>query len=398
MSHTNRFLLYRISSRLYFHVIILFLFFMQVEFGLARTMLLLATYGMAITLSSNLVRKLSDHLTSREAVLLGEILKLLGIGLILLGTTQNKVNFLLPFIGQVSGGIGFCICISNDIGLLVESEIELSREQFSKIQGQSQSLMFAATMLSGLGGAFLFNYQEIWPFIATLVTNLIAILVVISFPILPKRPPQHDPSATDSGNKITTNNPDILDGETRFWILYYVVGRIATLAPFIGFIPFFFQQLQPDPYTFGVVLSIFSLAAFISAYNANSIDALLGTEKFYWLNVLTMLGGMCLFTCCQWFATYFKDPFPVSCVALFLMGFGSGCIRPLAISKLRLNEKSPEQRTLILSTMENKFGICNALILVAGGVLINIGDFSTVMLCLTSCYFLTAIFRNTNNK
>jgi len=391
MNTTTRFLLYRVCSRLYFHVIILFLFFMQLEYGLAKTMLLLATYGVAITFSSNLVRKLAQQLTSRDAVLLGEVTKLTGIGLILLGTTQNQVNFVVPFVGQILGGLGFCMCISNDIGLLVESGEDIPKQQFAKVQGQSQSLMFAATMMSGLGGAILFNYQEIWPFIATMITNLIAIVVVISFPTVCKEQAESSTSAQSTKSK----NAEVqLDGETRFWILYYVVGRIATLAPFIGFIPFFFLQLQPDPYTFGIVLSIFSLSAFISAYYANALDARLGTERFYWLNVLTMLGGMSLFTFCQWFAGHIKDPFPVACVALFLMGFGSGCIRPLAVSKLQLGEKSPQERTFILSTMENKFGMFNALVLVMGGALIYVGDFSTVMLFLTAAYFLTAIFRD----
>lgn len=362
------------------------MFFTQLEYGLAKTILLVATYGISITFSTGLVRYISRQLPARSCVMFGEVIKLFGISLILIGTMHNNVNVFIPFVGQILGGFGFCLCLSTDIGLLTESGDELSKDAFSQVQSRSQSLMFAATLCSGLLGAILYNYQEHWPFMATLLTNIVAFLVVASFPSI------HSKKTNNNNNY--QQDVFILDSTERFWILYYVIGRIATLAPFLAFLPLFFMQLQPDHYTFGIVLSLFSLTAFISAFYSNQLDKSLGSERFYWLNVTTMLVGMGLFTLCEWFAELYKDPFPVACVAILLMGFGSGCIRPLAVNKLLLGEKAPQERTFILSTMEKQFGICNALVLMVGGGLIYVGNFSTVMLFLTIIYFITAIFRD----
>jgi len=383
-----KFYTYRIFSRLYFHVIIIFMYFTALEYGLVRTILLIAAYGFSITLASGIVRYNAQFLSAKGMVLTGELAKLAGIFLLVLGTQQTSVSFWVPLVGQILGGLGFCYSISSDIGLLSQSNSDIPQEEFARVQSKSQSLMFIATMASGLAGAILYNYQYQWPFLATLVTNVIAILTVLSFPSTSTR------SQARQNVPTAHTTPPSLSGSVKFWMTYYVVGRIATLAPFIGFLPFFFIQLQPDPYTFGIVLSFFSLAAFVSAYYANQLDRFLGSNGFYWLNVVVMLCGMILFTLCEWVAEYHRDPFPVACVATLLIGFGSGCIRPLSMSKLRLSEKPAHERTYILSTMEKKFGLFNSIVLIAGGGLIYIGSFSVVMLALTTLYSVTSIFRS----
>lgn len=386
-----RFYAYRIMSRLYFHVIIIFMYFTALEYGLVRTMLLIAAYGFSITLASGVVRYNAQFLSARGMVLTGEVAKLSGIILLILGTQQTSVSFWLPLIGQILGGIGFCYSISSDIGLLSQANAKISQEDFARVQTKSQSLMFIATLVSGLAGAILYNYQYQWPFLATLVTNVAAILVVLSFPSTSTEPQARHNVSADRGAKPR------LSGSVKFWMTYYVVGRIATLAPFIGFLPFFFIQLQPDPYTFGIVLSFFSLSAFVSAYYANHLDRLLGSNGYYWLNVVVMLCGMVLFTLCEWLAEHYRDPFPAACLATLLIGFGSGCIRPLSMSKLQLSAKQTDERTYIISTMEKRFGLFNSIVLIVGGGLIYIGSFSLVMLALTTLYFVTSVCRNTTS-
>ena len=50
-------------------------------------------------------------------------------------------------------------------------------------------------------------------------------------------------------------------GDQLFWMLFYSISRAFTLAPFIGFIPFYFIMVNVDPLLFGAVLSCFTLSS-----------------------------------------------------------------------------------------------------------------------------------------
>lgn len=376
------FYFYRISSRLYFHLPILFPFFFLIDTGVFLTEVLLATYGLSITLASNLniSTVLLSYLRQKYVVAIGELLKAIGLLLIIRGTMVSHVNFWLPLIGQIIGGVGFSIAISTDTSLLrsiIETETKYS---FRKIQGQAQSYMFLSTLVAGSIGSILFDYEAHWPFYSSLLANFVAITSILLV--------QEDKEPSIKGNKKVEKkySPQEtklkLDPDQTFWVNFYALSRSFTLAPFVGFIPFFFVMLGVDPYLFGAVLSLFSIGAFFSARYSNQLAAAFTMKFFMPIITGSMLISMFLFS----FFEHFPNYFMVGLIAIFLLGLGAGGVRPLSTSNLKLNSLTSQHRTKLLSSMELRFGILNACMLVVGSWLLTEYNFQILMLSLAGLY------------
>lgn len=371
------FYLYRISSRFYFHLPVLFPFFFSVELGVFTTESLLATYGLAIMLSSKLSSKLLSHMRQKLVIAIGEILKALGLLLIILGTTVADTNLWIPLIGQILGGTGFSLAISTDTSLL-RSITKSDQKSFGKIQAQTQSYMFVSTLIAGTTGSILFSYEAHWPFYASTLANCIAIIFIMFI--------QGDERVE---GKILQQKTELrLDEDQKFWVNFYVFSRAFALAAFVGFLPFFFVMLGVDPYLFGAVLSLFSIGAFFSARYSNQILDKFGIQFIIPLITSSMLISMFLFA----FFDYFPNYFTVGLAAIFLLGLSTGGVRPLVTSNLKLNSMSQQHRTKLLSLMELRFGISNACILIAGSYLLSEYNFQTLMFGCATLYISLLLF------
>ncbi|HSK39569.1 MAG TPA: hypothetical protein VK943_07360, partial [Arenibaculum sp.] len=177
-----------------------------------------------------------------------------------------------------------------------------------------------------------------------------------------------------------------IDASQRFWMNFYALSRAYTLGPFVGFLPFYFIELQVDPFLFGSVLGLFSMAAFIAAWYANALLTRFGLPTLMVITVSSMLGSMLLFGFCEWFSVQGIDYFLVGLLAVTLLGVGSGGVRPVTMANINLGRIEPRHRTLVLSRMERNFGVVNGAMLFAGGWLLARSGFPTLMLVLGISY------------
>jgi hypothetical protein len=371
------FYVYRIVSRFYFHLPVLFLHLFTVEMGLGRIIALLAVYGLTTTVTSNLGAILQPYLRLKEMVALGELLKAAGIALVVIGTSIGGTDFWLVMAGQLVGGTGFSLAISSDGGLLRTVTIAGGNDLFTRTQSRSQSLMFIATLVAGCVGSILYDYEAHWPFYAAMIASLSAGGAIL-FVREEKAPPMPRREVTPFAAE--------LDGSQRFWMNFYALSRAYTLGPFVGFLPFYFIELQVDPFLFGSVLGLFSLAAFVSALYANDFLKRFGLAALMVVTVSSMLGSMMLFAFCEWFAVQGIDYFLVGLVAVTLLGVGSGGVRPATMGNINLGRLKPEHRGPVLSRMERNFGLVNGAMLFAGGWLLARSGFPALMLMLGLSY------------
>ena len=58
------------------------------------------------------------------------------------------------------------------------------------------------------------------------------------------------------------------------------------------------------------------------------------------------------------------------------------------MGNIRMGALGPQERILLLSTMERNFGICNAVLLAAGGFLLVEYGFGTLMIALSAGYVM----------
>lgn len=369
---------YRIVSRLYFHLPVLFLHLFVVEMGLARIIALLAVYGLTTTMTASLGGLLQPHLRLKEMVALGEALKGAGLALVIHGTSVGGTDFWIVMAGQVVGGTGFSLAISSDGGLLRTVTAARGNDLFAQTQSRSQSLMFMATLVAGCVGSILYAYEAHWPFYAALAATLAAgaaILLVRE----EKAPPAPRPSGRGPADLG-------LDAGQRFWMNFYALSRAYTLGPFVGFLPFYFIELQVDEFLFGSVLGLFSMAAFVAAWYANAFLRRFGLRALMAGTVCSMLGAMLLFASCDWLAVRGVDYFATGLVAVTLLGVGSGGVRPATMGNIDLGRLQPAYRTVVLARMERNFGIVNGAMLFAGGLVLARSGFPTLMLVLGLSY------------
>ncbi len=374
------FYIYRIVSRLYFHLPVLFFHFYRVDMGLGRIIVLLAVYGLITTVTANLSSRLHHRLSLKQMVALGEILKAIGLALVILGTRIGGTEFWTVMAGQVIGGTGFSLAISADGSLLRTITQASGNELFNQIQSRSQSRMFIATLVAGCVGSILYDYEAHWPFYASLGATIAASAAILFIKA------EEAPVVAGAMAKTDGLAAIGLDGSQRFWMNFYSISRAYTLGPFVGFLPFYFIQLQVDPFLFGSVLGLFSVGAFLAALYANTFLKYFGLPALMVATVASMLGSMLLFGFSEWLSVRGIDYFVTGLVAVALLGVGSGGVRPLTMANINLGRLKAEHRPRVLSRMERNFGVFNGVLLAAGGALLERNGFSAVMLCLALSY------------
>ncbi|MGN6315600.1 MFS transporter [Trinickia sp.] len=373
------FVLYRVVSRLYFHLPVLFLHLYLVELGLYRVIALLAIYGLVTTVTASLGGKLLTKLSEKQVVAVGETMKACGIVLLLAGTRLADVDMHLLVLSQIIGGTGFSIALSTDSSLLRSlASAGGDSTLFMRAQTRSQSQMFIATLVAGTSGSILFDYQPFWPFYASLLASVSSTVLVMMI---------REPAAARSAPGATAKALSIDSGQ-RFWMGFYSLSRAFTLAPFVGFLPFYFIMVNVDPLLFGAVLGLFTLSAFATSLAVNGFIKRFGVRVLMVATLCCMFGAMLVLGCSEWLAGQGVDYFVSGLIGITLLGLGSGGVRPATMANLDLSALGPLERVALFSRMERNFGIANGALLALGAYLLANEGFQVLMMSLGVLYLL----------
>lgn len=240
------FMAYRVVSRLYFHLPVLFLLFWSLRAEYSTVTLLLATYSGASTIASDLAPRLSRILPAMRLVLLGEGMKSIGLALLVFGTLPGQVSIPVLLIAQLIGGTGFALALAADGGLLRVVAPGADAKTLGHIQGRTQSMMFIATLVAGFIGGVLFDHEMHWALYAGIGASVMSMMVVL---FIAEPPLQPVPVSLVAGAAQQPTAPIQfkLSRNQTTWVGFYAITRGFALAPFIGLLPLHFALQNVNP-------------------------------------------------------------------------------------------------------------------------------------------------------
>ncbi len=356
---------YRVVSRLYFHLPVLFLLFWSLRAEYSTVALLLASYSGASTLAADLAPRLSRVMPAQRLVLLGECMKSLGLAVLVLGSLPGQVSLSMLFAGQVIGGTGFALALAADGGLMRIVAPGADPKALGQIQGRTQSMMFIATLVAGFIGGVLFDHEAHWALYAGIGASLASMLVVL----LIAEPPQ----AADGLSQASASVPTTLclSRSQTTWMGFYAITRAFALAPFIGLLPLHFALQNVDPYLFGLVLGLFTAGGFVVALWGAPVIAWLGPQGGVWVTFGGIVGSLTLFAASDMLERRGVSIFTTSLLSISLLGVAAGAIRSVVTTRLDLQQLTLPQRITVFARMERQFGYLSALLLTCFGPLVD---------------------------
>ena len=164
---------YRIFSRLYFHLAVLFVYFYINDIDFFYIELLLAIYGITLMISSQWKSKLFSHLSERTIISLGEIIKAVGL---LCFTFEPHMAVLV--IAQILSGVGYSLTAGTDSSLLKKMLPEEEKNSYKLIESSSNSYMFLSLLLAGIIGSILFKLNPHYVFYSSIGSNIICLISI----------------------------------------------------------------------------------------------------------------------------------------------------------------------------------------------------------------------------
>ncbi|HET8658736.1 MAG TPA: hypothetical protein VFM55_07030 [Micromonosporaceae bacterium] len=350
---------YGVVSRLYFHLPVLFVFLLLRDYGILAVEVLLAVYGVSLTLASWAGQSLPATLSQRAVIAFGEALKAVGLVLIVVST-----SYWAAFAGQILAGVGFGLTAGRETALL---RAVAPPDRATVLQGNLQSYIFLSTLVGGVLGAVLFTWAQSLPFLASIASILVAAAIVAAV----REPARTSAPAGAASASASTGEPGRRSGR-GIWVSYYVVSRALAMALFVGFLPYlFFVQMELPVAWFGVVLGLYSVTAFLSARYVSRAGQVIGNLTAAVLSALLILVAVLLFA---------QGSRAAGLIGIAVLGLGAGGIRPLGLAGLRLAELAPDVRARLLLRQEQLFGLVNAAALVLGGVILANLSFRDTMI------------------
>lgn len=364
-SSVRKLRLYRIVSRLYFHLSVLFVLFATAGLGTLAIETVLAVYGLCIMLAGPISRRLLARVGPVSTLVVGESMK--AVGLVLIALSPGTVA--LAFAGQALNGLGFGLTSTAD-PVVVNAVFEGHPEGIGKFQATAQSLMFLTALVAGVIGAFMFLWEPDSPLWFAAAATAVAVLVA-------SRLPRGSGPAKISA---PTTRWRSLDPRQVRAVGYYVLTRGFMLAAFVGLLPFLlYERLALGIVPLAGALAAFSLAAFVTARYSQKLLGLAGPTRLMVTSVVLLAAAFVVFA--------YTDDVTITVVAMTITGAASGVVRPVTMRRLsQISKDSPERPGLgpVAGLMERAFGIANAAVIVLGGVLITSLSFRTGMLLLAA--------------
>lgn len=358
--------LYRIFSRMYFYLPIIFpLFYVHGQTDL-EIEILLAVYTLSIVLLSNLVRIVTDKIGHKATLILGELFKIISLCLLIFYAD----SFPISLVEQLMMGFGYTLIIGNDTVILQKIFKDTGSEKYQKIQAKTNSYMFLSLLFSGLCGALLFEYSS----------NLILFLSIIAtiFSIISIFLMQYTLEQPNIRSEISDRAPHV-------WaVTYYCLVRGFVLPIFVGILPYLlFVLMKIKMGWFAIIISSFTLSGFISSRYFSML------AKKYTFLVLAKYSLLLIFIAIS--LLLFKNLF-MCLMATAMLGFVSGCVRPVAISKID-NQYFNTEKTL--KQAEFHYGVLSTFVLLSAGILLKYLSFNRyviALICMSAIYCYSRLY------
>lgn len=358
---------YRVLSRSYFHLPVLWVW-LAVEQGISvwGVAVLLALYSGTLTFGAPLAQRLQRRLPPGRSIVLGELTKALGLAVVLLaGDVVAAVA-----LGQVIGGLGYSLGQGPDSVLLrtFYGDSDDEAAAYGTQESRSMSWVFAAVLVAGVAGGFLYDAAPASPFVASVAVTLLAAVAAGRLAGLAARTGALAATAApvavapaDGAPAQAPAPPVRLTADERRWALYYASVRGLAVAAFVALLPMvFFLELEVDVALFGLVLGSFSVMAWLSGRYGTRLLASVTPGLIPAASVAALGGAFALFA--------LTDALPLALVAMAVLGTVNGVVRPLAMSRINaVGGRSRAERGRVIGAMERLYGAINATAVVLAG-------------------------------
>lgn len=347
-------ILYRILSRAYFHLPFLTIYFYSLHYDIRMISFLMAVYGGTIYLYSCLPEKIkiTYHFNSRKTLLISEVMKALGLLLLLVG---NHILFLVC--GQVLSGLGFVVASGSD------SKIIYTNLKEAGFQEKSNSYMFLSCLIAGLIGSVLFNKNIRLPFLFSNITTILTMIVCIT--LLPD----------DSMTSKTVPYKKKLSIEEKKVVYTYAFTRGIALSFFTGFLPFYLKTgLNLPSYSCIFLLSSYSIAGNLSSNILSKMrkKGMQSKKQIVWLNGFLIVSML----------FFFLPNLYSAVIGCLFLGIVAGIARPLCMIKI----KNSKNFDYVVGKMEQTYAVINIFILIIGGMLYKRYTITGVLIFLLSIW------------
>jgi MFS family permease len=367
---------YRILSRSYFHLPVLWVW-LAVEQGISvwGVAVLLALYSGTLTFGAPFAQRLQRRLPAGRSLVLGELTKAAGLAIVVLaGDVVGAVA-----LGQVVGGLGYSLGQGPDSVLLrtFYGDGDDDVAAYGTQESRSMSWVFIAVLVAGVAGGFLYDAAPASPFVASIavtllasvagarLTSLAAAAAPAPEPVSPPTAPTGEPAATPTGasTEPAPAPPAVrLTPDERRWAVYYASVRGLAVAAFVALLPMvFFLDLEVRVALFGLVLGSFSVMAWLSGRFGTRALATVRPGLIPPVSVVALGGAFALFA--------LADALPLALVAMAVLGTVNGVVRPLAMSRINAAPgRTRAERGRVVGSMERLYGAFNAVAVVVAGV------------------------------
>ncbi|TDU02215.1 hypothetical protein EDD99_0604 [Streptomyces sp. 846.5] len=380
-SAVRRFTAYRILSRSYFHLTILFVFFYDRGLSLPGVEAVLAVYGATLALAGPVVRPVAARLSLTAAVSLGEVLK--AVGLLLLAAPGGIP---VAVVAQVVAALGFSLASGTDSALLAEI-CRRDGEDARAWESRSGSLTFIAALVAGVAGAVLYQASHNGPFVLSAVMSALAAAMAVSAgrgldrgsASAAPRPAGAAPAADGRAG----GNPHA--GALRRWAAFYTIVRGFVLALFIGFLPYLlYVRLHAALPVFGLILGSYTLSGYFSARYAKLLTERVGARGTALAAIVLTGAGLLILL--------WQENVAGAAVATVALGLGVGGVRPMVVGAVNdiLADRPATERAAALRANEARFAAFNTVLILLAGLALDRIPFSHLLAGLALGYLLVA--------
>ncbi|MFF9274647.1 hypothetical protein [Streptomyces griseosporeus] len=368
---------YRVLSRSYFHLTILFVFLYDRGLSLPTVELTLAVYGAALALAGPVTKPLAARLSLTGAVATGEWLK--AAGLVLLALPGGLP---VAVAGQIIAALGFSLASGTDSALLAEV-CRRDGADARAWEGRSGSLTFAAALVAGVLGAILYQASHTAPFYLSAAMSALAALTA---PLVgrgldaPAKPAATTGAAADGPR---AKGPEY--AAALRWSAYYTVVRAFVLALFIGFLPYLlYLRLHVSLPVFGLVLGSYTLSGYFTArYGRAAVDRF-GARATATASASLAGAGLLILL--------WQPNTAGAAVATLALGAGVGAVRPVAVGAIGelLADRPAAEKAAALRANEARFAAVNTLLILLAGLLLDRVGFPQLLLGVVVGYLALA--------
>ncbi len=359
--------LYRIFSRMYFYLPIIFPLLYYHGQNELEIEILLAVYGVSIVLLSGIVKYVTFKIGHKNALIFGELSKI--AGLVLLMFYAN--NFEMSVIAQLVMGMGYTFIVGNDTVILQQTFSSENSVEYHRIQSITNGYMFISLLFSGVIGIIIYKYS---PQIVLLISVMAALFSIISILFVSYQ--------KVSILSIHKSNILLLNNSANN---YYYLIRGMIFPIFVGLYPYlFFMLMKLNIIWFAMIIGAFSIAGYLSSKHLTNILKNLQFKMLTLGSYLIIIAALILLL--------FGNVY-LCVLSSCLLGLASGCIRPLTIIKTD-NKKYDIEKTLKVS--EFNYGIMNAFILLSAGILLDYVRFNVfvlIFILLSAIYVVAKIYQ-----